>query len=73
MDKEASSQTIRVMDRLNAMNESASLGGGSARIEAQHRKGKKTARERISALLDDDSFVEIDKFVLSRDEENGKP
>jgi len=73
MDKEASSQTTRVMDQLNAMNESASLGGGSARIEAQHRKGKKTARERISALLDDDSFVEIDKFVLSRDEENGKP
>jgi acetyl-CoA carboxylase carboxyltransferase component len=73
MDKESSSQNAQVKDRLNAMNESAELGGGKARIDAQHRKGKKTARERIEALLDNGSFVEVDKFVLSRQEETGKP
>ena len=51
------------------MNKSANLGGGQARIDAQHRKGKKTARERIKILLDEGSFVEIDKFVVRRSEE----
>ncbi len=69
MDKESSSPNAQILDRLAAMNESAVLGGGKARIDAQHKKGKKTARERISALLDKDSFVEVDKFVLSRQEE----
>ncbi len=73
MNNDASNHMTRVMDRLNMMNKSASLGGGHARIEAQHQKGKKTARERINALLDGESFVELDKFVLSRAEENGNP
>ncbi|HYB03534.1 MAG TPA: carboxyl transferase domain-containing protein, partial [Nitrososphaerales archaeon] len=73
MEKESSNQNAQVRDRLIAMNESAELGGGKARIEAQHKKGKKTARERIAALLDNGSFAEIDKFVLSRQEESGKP
>jgi acetyl-CoA carboxylase carboxyltransferase component len=60
----------RVMSQLDLMNKSADLGGGQARIDAQHRKGKKTARERIAALLDEGSFVEIDKFVVSRSEQN---
>ena len=38
-------------------------GGGSKRVAAQHAKGKKTARERIDALLDPGSFVELDAFV----------
>ena len=38
---------------------SSKLGGGEARIEAQHKKGKLTARERIDVLLDDNSFEEI--------------
>ncbi|HCD16269.1 MAG: acyl-CoA carboxylase subunit beta [Rhizobiales bacterium TMED83] len=41
----------------------ARLGGGEARIEAQHARGKLTARERIDLLLDPDSFEEIDMFV----------
>jgi acetyl-CoA carboxylase carboxyltransferase component len=73
MEAEGSGHLARVTNRLNLMNQSADLGGGQARIDAQHQRGKKTARERIEALLDSGSFVEIDKFVLSRDEVNGKP
>ena len=42
------------------------LGGGQARIDKQHEKGKLTARERINLLLDQGSFIEIDKFVKHR-------
>ena len=41
----------------------AKLGGGQKRIDAQHKKGKLTARERIDLLLDDGSFEEFDMFV----------
>jgi propionyl-CoA carboxylase beta chain len=41
----------------------AKLGGGQDRIEEQHKKNKWTARERLAALLDRDTFQEIDKFV----------
>ncbi|MBN2166806.1 MAG: acyl-CoA carboxylase subunit beta [Marinilabiliaceae bacterium] len=44
----------------------AVLGGGEKRIEAQHAKGKMTARERIDVLLDDGSFEEFDMFVTHR-------
>lgn len=44
----------------------AQLGGGQKRIEAQHAKGKLTARERIHFLLDDGSFEEIGMFVQHR-------
>jgi acetyl-CoA carboxylase carboxyltransferase component len=44
----------------------AKRGGGTRRIASQHQKGKKTARERLSLLLDPDSFVETDMFVLPR-------
>ncbi len=46
--------------------EKARLGGGQARIESQHKKGKLTARERISLLLDEASFEEFDMFVEHR-------
>ena len=42
------------------------LGGGQARIDAQHKKGKLTARERIELLLDDNSFEEIGGLVTHR-------
>lgn len=42
------------------------LGGGIKRIEKQHSSGKMTARERINLLLDEDSFIEIDKFIEHR-------
>ena len=44
----------------------AKLGGGEKRIEAQHQKGKYTARERIAMLLDEGSFEEFDMFVQHR-------
>jgi propionyl-CoA carboxylase beta chain len=48
------------------MEAKAALGGGEARIDKQHEAGKLTARERIAALLDEGSFVEMDKFVTHR-------
>src|SRR5882762_6071519 len=52
--------------RLEQMEAKAALAGGQARIDKQHEAGKLTARERISALLDDGSFVELDRFVTHR-------
>ncbi len=52
--------------KLLERKENALLGGGEKRIEAQHAKGKLTARERIARLLDDDSFEEFDAFVRHR-------
>ncbi|TGE38800.1 methylmalonyl-CoA carboxyltransferase [Desulfosporosinus fructosivorans] len=54
------------LSELTALHEVAKLGGGVERISKQHDSGKMTARERIEALLDDDSFVETDTFI--RDE-----
>jgi len=42
------------------------LGGGEERINVQHEKGKLTARERLDALLDRGTFVELDRFVTHR-------
>ena len=47
-------------------SKNAELGGGTARIEKQHAAGRLTARERIDLLLDKDTFVEFDKFVVHR-------
>lgn len=49
----------------------AQLGGGKARIESQHSKGKLTARERIHFLLDEGSFEEIGMFVTHRSKDFG--
>ncbi|TVQ94600.1 MAG: acyl-CoA carboxylase subunit beta [Deltaproteobacteria bacterium] len=49
--------------RLSEMNRQAELGGGQARIDKQHAQGKLTARERVDALLDPGTFVEIGRFV----------
>src|SRR6188508_424028 len=49
----------------------AELGGGAARLEAQHRKGKLSARERLDLLLDEGSFVELDRFVVHRSHDFG--
>jgi len=57
------------MDRFAQLEEyrrQALLGGGSERIEEQHRKGKLTARERLDVLLDPGSFEEFDMFVRHR-------
>ncbi|MEB3702147.1 Acetyl-CoA carboxylase carboxyl transferase subunit beta [Candidatus Bealeia paramacronuclearis] len=55
-----------VLKRLEEKRESSRLGGGLKRIEAQHQKGKLTARERIEVLLDPGSFEEWDMFVEHR-------
>src|SRR3954465_4101321 len=49
----------------------AQLGGGKKRIEAQHKKGKLTARERIHFLVDEGSFEEIGAFVMHRSRDFG--
>src|SRR5437588_460745 len=57
--------TSRV-EQLIAMNRAAELGGGKQRQDRQKAEGKLTARERVSLLLDRDSFEEVDKFVTHR-------
>jgi propionyl-CoA carboxylase beta subunit len=54
------------LQRLHRMREASLQGGGEKRIAAQHAKGKLTARERIDLLVDEGSFVELDRFVTHR-------
>jgi propionyl-CoA carboxylase beta chain len=61
--------TAEKLAYLQQVREQASLGGGQRRIDAQHAKGKLTARERLDLLLDEGSFVEIDQFVVPRPSE----
>ncbi len=60
-----------IIERLEQKRAQARLGGGERRIEAQHKKGKLTARERLDLLLDDGSFEEWDMFVEHRTTEFG--
>ena len=55
-----------IIRQLEEKREKARLGGGQKRIDAQHAKGKLSARERILLLLDDDSFEEWDMFKEHR-------
>src|ERR1700729_2167000 len=55
-----------IRENLEERRASARMGGGERRIEAQHKRGKLTARERIDLLLDHDSFEEFDMFVEHR-------
>lgn len=61
----STSQEKKIQE-LIALREKAKLGGGEKRIEAQHKKGKFTARERLNMLLDEGSFEEFDMFVSHR-------
>ncbi len=54
---------LPIIAELEARREAARLGGGQARIDAQHAKGKLTARERLDVLLDQGSFEELDMYV----------
>lgn len=58
-------------DELQRKNEESLLGGGKQRIEQQHKKGKLTARERLTLLLDEGSFEEMGKFVMHRSKDFG--
>ena len=59
------SETSKIT-RLHEMKAQSRLGGGAERIEAQHARGRLTARERIDLLLDKGSFRELDPFVTHR-------
>jgi len=52
------------IQRMRKLRERAKLGGGKERIEKQHKQGKLTARERIDLLLDPNSFIELDPFIV---------
>ena len=60
-----------IVERLDRRRAEARLGGGEKRIEAQHKRGKLTARERIELFLDKGSFEEFDMFVEHRSSEFG--
>ena len=57
--------------QLRKKKEQALLGGGKERVDAQHKKGKKTARERIDLLLDKGTFEEIGMLVTHRSQDFG--
>ena len=60
------SSTEKRLNDLRARKSRSESGGGQARIDAQHNRGKMTARERLEMLLDDGSFQEIDALVEHR-------
>ncbi len=55
-----------VIEELEIRRAKARMGGGQARIDAQHKRGKLSARERLQLLLDDNSFEEFDMYVEHR-------
>jgi propionyl-CoA carboxylase beta chain len=57
--------------RLKDLQRESELGGGEERLKAQHAKGKLSARERLDLLLDEGTFVELDRFVTHRSTEFG--
>ena len=54
---------LATLEKLEAKRRAARLGGGQARIDLQHKKGRLTARERLDVLLDEGSFEELDAYV----------
>ena len=65
------SKAIDVQKRISQLQDEALLGGGQKRIDAQHGKGKLTARERLDLLLDPGSFREYDMLKTHRCEDFG--
>jgi propionyl-CoA carboxylase beta chain len=61
----------QILEELDRRRAQARAGGGQRRIDAQHAKGKLTARERIALLLDENSFEEFDAFVEHRSHDFG--
>ena len=64
-------KTNERLEELHQRREAASSAGGAARGEQQHAKGKLTARERLSLLLDPGSFEELDSFATHRSSDFG--
>ncbi|MHA2008976.1 MAG: acyl-CoA carboxylase subunit beta [Promethearchaeota archaeon] len=63
LKEEEPEESLEIRSELQELRDQSKIGGGIERIEAQHKKGKLTARERIEMLVDPDSFTEIDSFV----------
>ena len=63
--------TADKLDHLRTLREESHQGGGVARLEQQHARGKLSARERLDLLLDEESFTELDAFVTHRTSEFG--
>ncbi len=61
----------QILEKLEERRVRARAGGGESRIEAQHKRGKLTARERLELLMDKNSFEEFDMFVEHRSAEFG--
>ncbi len=59
------------LKRLEELRRRSEEGGGEERLSVQHGKGKLSARERLILLLDEDSFIELDRFVTHRSVEFG--
>ncbi len=71
-DKQAAPVSLdQRLAQLEKLRREALLGGGQERIDAQHQKGKLTARERIELLVDPNSFEEFDAFVTHRSSDFG--
>src|SRR5262245_56304505 len=60
-----------ILEKLEERRQRARAGGGQARIDTQHKRGKLTARERLELLMDKGSFEEFDMFVEHRSTEFG--
>ena len=65
-EQEAMETTEDRLQDLRKRKTQAQMGGGQGRIDAQHNKGKMTARERLEAFLDEGTFQEIDALVEHR-------
>jgi len=61
-------EKLELLERRRAESEQ---GGGEKRLKAQHAKGKLSARERLDLLLDEGSFIELDRFVVHRSHDFG--
>jgi propionyl-CoA carboxylase beta chain len=60
------------LKQLEELRRASELGGGPERLQAQHARGKLSARERLDLLLDEGSFIELDRFVTGRSNGFGK-
>lgn len=75
IDEKGVDLKMDMFDKIEELEErryKVKMGGGDKRIDAQHNRGKKTARERIDYLLDEGTFVEINTFTEGRGLESGK-
>ncbi|MGD2077079.1 MAG: carboxyl transferase domain-containing protein, partial [Chloroflexota bacterium] len=72
MDQEQKDQSHQdLIEELIEKREQHKLAGGQKRIDAQHAKGKQTARQRIAQLLDEGTFREVDAYLTHRHSDFG--